>query len=96
MTYQFSFPCYALPAALRGGVLALGLMAAVGRAVAATGEAAAADAAAAPAWKFSGFGTLGAVYASVRNADFSSTILRANGAGRSEAWSPDVDSRLGA
>lgn len=96
MTYQFSFPCTALPAALRGGVLALGLMAAVGRAFAATGEAAAANTAGAPAWKFSGFGTLGAVYASVRDADFSSTVLRANGAGRSEAWSPDVDSRLGA
>jgi len=62
----------------------------------AAGNAFAADAAASPAWKFSGFGTLGAVHASVRDADFTSTVMRANGAGRSERWSPDVDSRLGA
>ena len=95
MMYPFSFPGKALPAALHGGVLAFGLMAAVAGEAAASDVAATAPAAA-PAWKLSGFGTLGAVHASVRNADFSSTVLRANGAGRSEAWSPDVDSRLGA
>ena len=47
-------------------------------------------------WKYSGFGTLGAVYSSEREGDFSSSILRTRGAGRSGAWSPDVDSRLGA
>jgi len=52
--------------------------------------------AAAPAWKLSGFGTLGAVYASSRSADFTASVLRADGAGHTRAWSPDVDSRLGA
>lgn len=95
MTYQFSFPGQALPAALRGGVLAFGLLAAAAGDVFA-GDGAGATTPVAPTWKFSGFGTIGAVYASARDADFSSTVLRANGAGRSEAWSPDVDSRLGA
>lgn len=51
---------------------------------------------AAPAWKLSGFGTLGAVYANARSADFTASVLRADGAGHTRAWSPDVDSRLGA
>ena len=86
MTYPFSLSGSAF---LRGSLLACGLLSAAG-------QAAANDAAAAPPWKFSGFGTLGVVHASVRDADFSSTVLRGNGAGRSERWSPDVDSRLGA
>ena len=49
-----------------------------------------------PAWKLSGFGTLGAVYADSRSADFTASVLRADGAGHTRAWSPDVDSRLGA
>ena len=49
-----------------------------------------------PAWKFSGFGTLGAVHASTREADYTSTVLHASGAGRSARWSMEVDSRLGA
>ncbi|MGF6275445.1 hypothetical protein ABIB38_003843 [Massilia sp. UYP11] len=48
------------------------------------------------AWKLSGFGTLGMVYADSRSADFTSSVLRADGAGYTRAWSPDVDSRLGA
>ena len=52
--------------------------------------------AATPAWKLSGFGTLGAVYADTRSADFTASVLRADGAGHTRAWSPDVDSRLGA
>lgn len=88
MTYLFSLHGSAVPPALRGGLFACGML------VATAGHAA--DTAAAPSWKFSGFGTLGVVHASVRDADFSSTVLRANGAGRSERWSPDVDSRLGA
>lgn len=92
MAYLFSISGKPLPAALRGGVLACGLLAAVAADAASAGS----DAAGAPTWKFSGFGTLGAVHASVRDADFTSTVLRANGAGRSERWSPDVDSRLGA
>ena len=51
---------------------------------------------AAPIWKLSGFGTLGAVYSSSRSADFTASVLRAHGAGHTRAWSPDVDSRLGA
>jgi hypothetical protein len=96
MTYPLSPSGAALPAplsaALRGGALACGLLSAAW-----AGNAMAADSVqAGPSWKFSGFGTLGAVHASVRDADFTSTVLRANGPGRSERWSPDVDSRLGA
>lgn len=50
----------------------------------------------APTWKLSGFGTLGVVHSSERSADFTSSVLRADGAGHTRAWSPDVDSRLGA
>lgn len=53
------------------------------------------DETAAPTWKLSGFGTLGVVHSNGRDADFSSSILRGDGAGRTHAWSPDVDSRLG-
>jgi hypothetical protein len=56
---------------------------------------AAPDDATAPTWKLSGFGTLGVVHSDSRDADFSSSILRADGAGATRAWSPDVDSRLG-
>ncbi|MDY0961911.1 MULTISPECIES: hypothetical protein [Massilia] len=49
-----------------------------------------------PVLKLSGFGTLGAVYADARSADFTASVLRADGAGHTRAWSPDVDSRLGA
>jgi hypothetical protein len=96
MTSQFSFPGKSVPAALRGGVLACGLLAAAVPLHGRADDAAGATQDPAPAWKFSGFGTLGAVHASVRDADFSSTVLHGNGAGRSERWSPDVDSRLGA
>ncbi|WP_229423012.1 hypothetical protein [Telluria aromaticivorans] len=74
-----------LPAMLRTSIVACTL--AAGSAAQAADEL---------AWKFSGFGTLGAVHASTRSADYTSTILRATGAGASERWSPDVDSRLGA
>jgi len=50
----------------------------------------------APTWKLSGFGTMGAVYSSSRSVDFTASVLRADGAGYTRAWSPDVDSRLGA
>lgn len=52
--------------------------------------------ASAPSWKLSGFGTLGVVHSGERQADFTSSVLRKDGAGFSHAWSPDVDSRLGA
>ncbi|AWL03767.1 porin [Massilia oculi] len=48
-----------------------------------------------PVLKLSGFGTLGAVYSSARSADFTASVLRADGAGHTRAWSADVDSRLG-
>ncbi len=91
MTYPFSSPGNPVPAVLRGGLLACGLLAA-----AAGVHAGEVPAAQSPGWKFSGFGTLGAVHASTRSADFTSSVLHANGAGYSERWSPDVDSRLGA
>ena len=48
-----------------------------------------------PAWRVSGFGTLGVVHASEREADYTSSVLKASGAGGTRRWSPDVDSRLG-
>jgi hypothetical protein len=47
-------------------------------------------------WSVSGFGSLGVVHSSEREADFADSSLKANGAGYSRAWSPNVDSRLGA
>lgn len=91
MTYPPSLSGNTVPAVLRSRALACGLL------FAATSHALADEASsAAPSYKFSGFGTVGVVHASIRNADFTSSVLRANGAGRSERWSPDVDSRLGA
>jgi hypothetical protein len=46
-------------------------------------------------FSFSGFGTLGVVHSSERQADFTSSILKPNGAGYSHAWSADVDSLIG-
>jgi hypothetical protein len=48
-----------------------------------------------PAWSVSGFGTVGAVHSSERQADFTSSAMKAGGAGASGDWSADVDSRLG-
>jgi hypothetical protein len=42
-----------------------------------------------------GFGTLGAVYSDERDADFLGGPLTRRGAGYSDAWSAEVDSRLG-
>ena len=44
----------------------------------------------------SAFGTLGVVHSSEDRADFAYNIFRPNGAGHTQAWSPDVDSRIGA
>ncbi len=49
----------------------------------------------APMFSFSGFGTLGVVHSSEDQADFTSSILKPNGAGYSHAWSADVDSLIG-
>jgi hypothetical protein len=48
-----------------------------------------------PAWSLSGFGTLGAVHSNERRADYTTSVLKASGAGATRAWSADVDSRLG-
>jgi hypothetical protein len=56
---------------------------------------ASADEFATPMFSFSGFGTLGVVHSSESQADFTSSILKPNGAGYSHAWSADVDSLLG-
>jgi hypothetical protein len=44
----------------------------------------------------SGFGTLGVVHSSNRDADFTSNILAPTGAGYTRPWSVDPDSRIGA
>jgi hypothetical protein len=49
-----------------------------------------------PGWTLSGFGTIGAVHSSERNADYTASVLKAGGAGATHRWSADVDSRLGA
>lgn len=49
-----------------------------------------------PSWSVSGFGTVGAVHASERQADYTSNVMKYSGAGASRRWSGDVDSRLGA
>jgi opacity protein-like surface antigen len=53
---------------------------------------------AAPAsiFSFDGFGTLGVAHSSENKADFLANDLQGTGAGRGRAWSPDVDSRIGA
>ncbi|MCD2516102.1 hypothetical protein LQ564_07205 [Massilia sp. G4R7] len=89
MTYPTSRSGSALPASLICAVLA-GLLAATNACAADTADAAG------PSWKFSGFGTLGAVHADTREADYTSTVMHATGAGRSAPWSVEVDSRLGA
>ncbi|WP_296951987.1 porin [uncultured Massilia sp.] len=57
--------------------------------------AAAAHADETPSWSVSGFGTLGVVHSSERLADYTSNAIKHSGAGASQRWSPDVDSRLG-
>jgi len=47
-------------------------------------------------FSFSGFGTAGLVHSSESQADFTSSILKPNGAGYSHAWSSDTDSLVGA
>ena len=47
-------------------------------------------------FSFSGFGTLGLIHSNEDDADFTANILQPSGAGYTRAWSPDVDSRLGA
>lgn len=48
-----------------------------------------------PTWKFSGFGTVGAVHSDGRQADFVASIMKGGGAGRTDNWSRHVDTRLG-
>jgi hypothetical protein len=48
-----------------------------------------------PGWTLSGFGTIGAAHSSERNADYTASALKADGAGATRSWSANVDSRLG-
>ena len=45
---------------------------------------------------FSAFGTLGMAHSSEERADFTNNSLKASGAGYTDAWSPNVDTILGA
>jgi hypothetical protein len=76
-----------------GQLLSLSLFA-LGTLLGATARAQ--DGAAGPAWKLSGFGTIGAVHSSERNADYTASVMKADGAGATRDWSANVDSRLGA
>jgi hypothetical protein len=60
------------------------------------GAYAASDDASASMFSFSAFGTLGVVHSSEDRADFTASPLSPDGAGFTNAWSRDVDSRLGA
>jgi hypothetical protein len=71
---------------LRAAALALGVGLSVQAVRAVAGEA---------PWTLSGFGTLDAVHSNRHDADFTTSALRAAGAGYSHRWSLDVDSRLG-
>lgn len=46
-------------------------------------------------FSFSGFGTVGVAHSSEKNADYSSSLFKPDGAGYSRDWSFDVDSLLG-
>ena len=72
---------------------ALAAMLAIAPAAARADEA---GADAGPGWTFGGFGTVGVAHSSYRQADYTSTVLKSNGAGYSRSWSPHLDSRLGA
>ena len=69
-------------------VLALAVLLLVGGTVRAAGDTY-------PAWSFSGFGTLGVAHSDYDQADFTSTIIKADGAGASHKWAVNLDSRLG-
>ena len=47
-------------------------------------------------FEFDGFATLGVVHSSEDQADFLGSLLLERGAGYSQSWSPEVDSRVGA
>lgn len=49
-----------------------------------------------PAWTFGGFGTVGLTHSDYDQADYTSTILKSNGAGVTDSVSPALDTRLGA
>jgi len=59
-----------------------------------TGASTSADGSGTPLFVFSGFGTLGVVHSSEKDADFTSSIFKPNGAGYTHAWSADVDSNF--
>lgn len=48
-----------------------------------------------PALALSGFGTVDMVHANTDTADFASSVMKSSGAGYSQRWSANVDSRLG-
>jgi hypothetical protein len=60
------------------------------------GGAARADDGAYPAWTFGGFGSLGVAHSDYDQADFTSSILKSDGAGATGRYNANLDSRLGA
>lgn len=47
-------------------------------------------------WSFQGFGSVGVVHSTEKQADYSANVLYPGKAGYSKDWSPEVDSRVGA
>jgi hypothetical protein len=62
----------------------------------ASNAAAAGENPSASMFSLSAFGTFGLVHATEERADYTASPLSPNGAGYTHAWSPDLDSRLGA
>lgn len=50
----------------------------------------------APNWTFGGFGSVVAVHSDYREADYTSSVFKGEGAGASGAWNVNTDSRIGA
>lgn len=75
-------------------VLALQVVA-LAAAILASGAARAEEAANKPTFTFSGFGSIGVVHSDYDRADFTSTILKGEGAGGTRSLAYNLDSRLG-
>lgn len=70
-------------------------LSAIAIAVLSIASATAAHAQSGPEFRFSGYGTIGAVHSGEKSADFVGDIFQPKGAGRSDAWSFNPDTKLG-
>jgi hypothetical protein len=80
----------------RAGHAYLHVVACILAAMLGASKAAAGENPSASMFSISAFGTFGLVHSSEDRADYTASPLSPNGAGYTHAWSPDLDSRLGA